>query len=399
MSKGKFSLIIVLLGVFAALTFFVMNESEKMVNFNYSKFIKINNEQPLFTYKDNKFSESGKVTPDSIIELDSEDTRVVNKIKLKNSDLYIDIKDVQPTTKNKESLNYKKYLPFNISVKGQNLDLYNQNNQLAFKIDNTSDMPVLINDDGKYFVEYNDNLYYVKNAEVKTIKNNNTNKTPLAKDVPVFMYHYFYSKANNDEALNSNYIEVNNFEKQLNYLKTNNVFTMNMNDLDLFLDKKINIPVKSAVLTIDDGHASLQKYAFPLLEKYQVNATAFIIGKKVKDINKYQNPYVSLQSHTFNMHRAGCEGGRGGYMRCASIEDGVADLKKSSKVLGGADVLAYPYGDNTPSAIEIVKNAGYKMAFTIEYGEVKPGMNKLLLPRVRMSSETPLQSFIASIEQ
>lgn len=398
MSKSRVSIIVILIAIFTALTLMVMNEKEKMVDFNYTQYIKVNNKQPLYTYQDNKFSESGSVTPDSIIELDKEDSRVINKMKLKDSDLYVDIKDVTSAKKPQESLHYQNYIPFNISVNADKVNLYNNKNQLALELENQKPLPVLIKEKDKYYVEFNDNLYHVNTNEVKTTKTKSKDKVALAKEVPVFMYHYFYSKANNETAENSNYIEVNDFEKQLNYLSTNKVFTMNMNDLELFLDKKINIPVKSALLSIDDGHSSLQKYVFPLLEKYKVNATAFIISKKVVDIEKFKNPYISLESHTHDMHKGGCEGGRGGYMRCVSLKEGVADLKKSTKVLGGTTSLAYPYGDITPSAVQIVKDAGYHLAFTIEYGEVKPGMDKLLLPRVRMSTETSLQSFIDAIE-
>lgn len=396
MRKFKLAIIMVLLVVIGIVGYSKFFGQEKLISFDYTPYIKNTNEQPIYKLKNDKFEEVGKVQPKTLMEISN--VREGNKYKLANSDYYTEIKEVTPATKENEILNYKQYIPFKDGVKGDNLKLYSKDNSLKYHLDKTPDLDILIKDKDKYYVEFNNRLFYVKANEVNLI-NKNQVTTKLGKDVPVFMYHYFYDKTKGEKADNSNYLEIHNFEKQLQYIKENHVFAMNMDDLELFLDKKINIPNKAVVLTMDDGHPSVRKYVHPLVEKYQVPAVAFLITKKVKDIKEYQNPYMQLESHTNAMHTWGCQGGRGGLMRCIPVKDGVADLKKASQITGGSHVLAYPYGDYTPTAIQILKEAGYTMAFTIEPGKVKPGMDKLLLPRVRMSTNTPLSSFIADIEQ
>ena len=46
---------------------------------------------------------------------------------------------------------------------------------------------------------------------------------------------------------------------------------------------------------------------------------------------------------------------------------------------------------------EMLKEVGYNLAFTTEWGVVKPGMDKYALPRIRISDGNSLQTFIDSI--
>ena len=217
--------------------------------------------------------------------------------------------------------------------------------------------------------------------------------------VPVLMYHYFYDKNKGETGENSNWMEISAFEKQIKYLVDNNYYFPTWQELADYVDGKISLPKKSIIITIDDGHKSLFEKAIPIIEKYNVRATAFIItsysaGNK---FSKYKTDNMNFQSHTHNMHRGGCSGGHGGLFRCINYNDGLKDLNKSIKILGSHDAIAYPYGDCTDNVIKITKAAGFKVAFTTEYGKVYKGMNKLKLPRIRMSKGISLNGFINSI--
>ena len=50
------------------------------------------------------------------------------------------------------------------------------------------------------------------------------------------------------------------------------------------------------------------------------------------------------------------------------------------------------------TAIVELKEAGFKLAVTVEDGRVKPGANKYQLPRVRVADGNSLQYFIKSVE-
>lgn len=236
----------------------------------------------------------------------------------------------------------------------------------------------------------------VRESKAIPLENGKKSKNSLA----VLMYHYFYDKSKGETAKNSNWLEISKFEEQLKYLQENDYYFPTWEEVADFVDGKVDLPEKSVVITMDDGHKSLYNLAIPLLDKYQIPATAFIITSKfdTKNLEKYKNSTIDFESHTNNMHRAGGTYGHGGIFPALSVEEGVEDLKTSIEKLGGnSGALAYPYGDCTESTKKATKQAGFKVAFTTVYGKVKPGMNKYELPRVRMYTDITLQGFAGSI--
>ena len=81
------------------------------------------------------------------------------------------------------------------------------------------------------------------------------------KDIPVFVYHT---------------IDPGLFESHLLYLKNNSYKTLSVHEyVDMLNSNKTDN--KSVLLTIDDARSSVWRFAFPLLKKYEMNATVFII--------------------------------------------------------------------------------------------------------------------------
>ncbi len=240
---------------------------------------------------------------------------------------------------------------------------------------------------------------YTINYKVKDSSNNEfkiTRKINVKKNIdnkiPVLMYHYFYDKTLTD-GKNNNYMEIHDFEEQMKYLKENDFYFPTYQELLDFVNEKITLPDKSVIITIDDGQSSFFELAVPIINKYKVKVTSFIIGKNGNKFKNYLSNNITYQSHTYNMHRGGCTGGHGGIFQCINYSEGLDDLKKSIEQLGSSDALAYPYGDINDNTKKITKDAGFKVAFTTKYGYVKPGMDPLELPRVRMSKGVTLKAF------
>lgn len=225
-------------------------------------------------------------------------------------------------------------------------------------------------------------------------------KTGTGHGVAILMYHYFYDKtAKNNETINDNYMEIRDFEAQMKYLHDKKYYFPTWKEIADYADGKINLPEKSVVVTCDDGDKSFFNLAIPILNKYNIKATGFIITSypSAKKIPKYKSDNIIFESHTHDMHRGGCTGGHGGLFRCISHDKGVADLTKSIQVIGNNDVIAYPYGDVTENTLSITKEAGFKVGVTTRYGRAKKGMDRLQLPRVRMSKNISLTGFINSL--
>lgn len=226
-----------------------------------------------------------------------------------------------------------------------------------------------------------------------------TTKKGSGDGLPILMYHYFYDESKGETGENSNWMEMAAFEAQLKYLVDNKYYFASWQEVRDFVEGKITLPAKSIVISIDDGHKTLFSHAIPLLEKYNVKATAFIITSKsaAKKFKNYQSENIQFQSHTHNMHQGGCKGGHGGLFRCINYDLGLADLKKSIEILGSSEAIAYPYGDVTKNVLSITEAAKFKVGVTTVYGQAKKGMNPLQLPRIRMSKGVSLSSFKKAI--
>ena len=217
----------------------------------------------------------------------------------------------------------------------------------------------------------------------------------LAKSgLPVTMYHFFYDNEKYFKQDN-NWLDINDFDKQLNYLNENNFYFPTWEEVEDYLDGKIKLPSKSIVLTCDDGDDSFFDLAVPVMQKYHIPVTSFVITDWYGYKYDANIEYVVWESHSASMHQSGSNG-KGRIVNWSKAQI-VEDLQKSSQILGGADIFCYPFGHYNDTAIEALKEANYKMAFTVEGGRITPGMNKYKLPRVRVTAGNSLEYFKKSV--
>lgn len=218
--------------------------------------------------------------------------------------------------------------------------------------------------------------------------------TSSKSGLPVLMYHFFYDK-NVSSGKDNNYMEISDFEDQIKYLTDNDFYFPTWQEVEDYIDGKINLPSKSVVITVDDGDDSFFELAVPIIQKYNAKATSFVITSwyGYRANNKQAN--ISYQSHSDCMH----EGANGkGVMLSWSYDKILEDVKQSSQTLGGSTVFCYPFGHYNDLAKKVLKDAGYRLAFTTEGGRVYKGSNKFALPRVRMSKGVSLSTFASMVQ-
>ena len=97
------------------------------------------------------------------------------------------------------------------------------------------------------------------------------------EELPVLMYHFFYDNEKYFKQDN-NWLKISDFEEQLKYLKENDFYFPTWEEVENYIDGKLELPEKSIVLTIDDGDPSFFDLAVPLLQEYKIPGTIFIIG-------------------------------------------------------------------------------------------------------------------------
>lgn len=250
--------------------------------------------------------------------------------------------------------------------------------------------------------------YTVKDEKGRTTRvyrnvNVEPNKTYETAGLPICMYHYVYDENNPPEDLQKrygNYISVAALSEELKWLNEQGYYYPSWQEVRDYIDGKLVLPEKSIVLCFDDGAKSFLENGIPVLEKYEVPATCFMItssdGKG--KISEYKSDYVSYESHSHNMHRGGGNIGHGGIFPVISEKDGLSDLKESIDICGSGDAFAYPFGDYNERCVGMVEKSGFLCAVTTEYGKAKPGDDPLLLPRVRMTNGQSLKAFIDKVK-
>lgn len=253
---------------------------------------------------------------------------------------------------------------------------------------------------GKYKVKYSVNISNIKKELVREVEVVSKADFKANTDgVAVLMYHYIYKEPNKPGQFAGNYTLDKDFEKQLKYLNENGYYYPSFKELRAYVDGRISLPEKSVVLTFDDGQEGFLSIGIPILEKYKVPATSFLIGTKgaADKLKAYASPYVQYQSHSYDMHKAGGNIGHGGVISAMSTSEIEADLKKIANILKNNEAFAYPYGDVTDDSKQAVKKAGIDCAFTTEFGKVHKGDNPAALSRVRVNGGVSLSVYAGNL--
>ena len=257
--------------------------------------------------------------------------------------------------------------------------------------------PIIINNTDKYGVEFNDRLLYVKNSDNVNIVDSNNTLEKNTKGIGVLNYHFFYDETILEKRKECNQeicASKSQFKMHLDYIKDNNFLALTMNELEMYIDGKIRLP-KSVVITIDDGW--LAELGIQMLNEYELNATIFLVTS-IYNPSDFKTDYVEVHSHSHNMHNGGdCPVGQGGGIQCLDEEVILNDLKTSSDILNGSKVFCYPFYEYNNYSIEMLKKAGYKMAFAGESYRsdnlVKVGSDKYRLPRFVVVNYTTMKDF------
>lgn len=368
------SILLVGIGIFCfCMDFYDKNSNENKsvsveeIKKHYGKFVKVEKEATLY---DEEYKEIGKAYKDA--EFTLEDVTIdqsTKYFKVEDSNYYLSYKDILPIeTLTNYSNRYKSYVVFNEDViTKEETKFYDEEDQLVYDLKQSFSFPIIIKEENKYGIEYNNRLLYVKKEDIKEIQEKKNTSEEVRQDIRTLTYHTIYN-TETEKCTNTVICHpIEQFESHMKYISENKYLTLTMNELEMFLDQKIRIPMKSIVITLDDGKYA--KNAVNIVEKYKVNATYFIISSKY-DVKDIETTYMDFQSHSYDLHNNHkCEGGQqGGQLLCDSEENILNDLKKSKEILG-EDVFAfaYPYFDFNERAKTLLKKAGFRLAFIGQY--------------------------------
>lgn len=414
-NKGKLTLVILVLIVLLGVIGYFINlgmvslkkeDIIKEINSHYNDFVKTNKECKLYDKDDNEVGTVGKGVE---LSLDKEnitsDTKYF-KVTTFGEEYYIRYQDVDKIEKLSEvSDRYKNYIVFNENIiTNDDTSFYDGDDNLVYTLNESFNLPIIIKDDNKYGVEFNDRLLYIKKDDVKEIRSSENTDKKNSSGVAVLNYHAFYDENNAEEKANCT-TEIchskKQFREQLELIKEKNMLTLKMNEVEMYIDGKVQLP-KSVLITIDDGPKT--KIAVDMLTEYKMYATIFLVTSWFNEDDYYKTDYIELHSHTHNMHDGGhCPGGQGGGIKCLPEEEIQKDLKQSREDLNGSTVFCYPFYEYNDYSIKMLKQAGFTMAFIGESAKsdnlVHVGSDKFKLRRFVIVTYTTLSDLTKYFDQ
>lgn len=182
------------------------------------------------------------------------------------------------------------------------------------------------------------------------------------------------------------------FKEQMAFLESEGFTVLTSSELAQFLAGELDVPAKSVVLTFDDAQPIFFKEVAELLRKHHFSGIMFVdTGHASVAELKDGCDHFDYQSHSFNMHR---EKDGKSLLLVEDEQQIKEDLAASIVNLGKKQPLfAYPYGQYDEEIMRTVRELSFQMAFTIDEGEVRPGMNAYKLPRKLILNRDDLQTF------
>ena len=211
--------------------------------------------------------------------------------------------------------------------------------------------------------------------------------------VPILMYHYVeFVRDRGDTIRQSLDILPPIFEEQLQTLQKDGYTFMTASDLADVMDGNQSLPKKPILLTFDDGHWDLATDVLPILEKYHVKATAYIISgfiggadfmtkEQLEEV--IRSGLVEIGAHTVHHISLASK-----LYQVADYE--IAQSKADLEKTYGLRVVsfAYPNGSFDNQAITLVHQAGFKTAVSTIPGIEQGQSNRYFLYRLRPGGRT-----------
>lgn len=348
----------------------------------------------LYSLENNKYVESGLVGKDVELSLENIDSKY---FKIKNFDnYYIKYENLKELSEKKVyDDRYKQYILFNYNVETKDKTIfYDEDNNMIYTFNTGYSLPLIIKDEDRYGVDFNSRLLYIKKEDSALVEHHNTDLSN-SSGVGVLNYHAFYDENNEEERKDCNTSICHSkaqFKAQLDFLKENNILTLKMKELEMYIDGKINLP-KSVLITIDDG--GREEHGIDMLTEYKMYATIFLVTSWFDPKDYYKTDYIELHSHSDNLHNVGdCKVGQGGGIQCLDEEVIQKDLKSSREKLNGTTYFCYPFYEYNEYSERMLKEAGFTMAFIGESNHsdnlVHVGSDKFKLRRFIIVSYTTI---------
>ncbi len=220
---------------------------------------------------------------------------------------------------------------------------------------------------------------------------------------PILVYHYVeYVTDEKDTIRKSLNIPPYLFTKQVKTLMNAGYTFITASELIDILNGKMKLPQKPVLLSFDDGYRDFYTDVFPILKKYNIKATAYIVSGFLDKPNymfTWQlkqiagSELIEIGAHT--VHHLALKGLNPILAKCE-----IQESKRALEKLINMPVVsfAYPDGSFDASILKLVAEAGFRSAATTQHGFEANQDNKFSLFRIHPGNKTD-SSLLNFLEQ
>lgn len=226
--------------------------------------------------------------------------------------------------------------------------------------------------------------------------------------IPTLMYHKIKDQVENTEEDQSMSVSTANFEAQLKALLEGGYTPINFKQLQDCLEGTTGLPKRPILITADDGYLCNYTKAYPILKKYNAQATFFVTSLYVGVTNEHEHftweqakemeasGLIDIQSHTHG-HTL---------MNELNKTDVSYEIQKSfgdiEKYLGKRDVkvLAYPQFLHTSKVKEWASECGVDLQVTNLVSRYRPtATQKTDIKRIHVSNDLSPRELLNQIKR
>lgn len=214
----------------------------------------------------------------------------------------------------------------------------------------------------------------------------------MKKHIPILIYHGVDEKPFGAEKY---FVHPSEFEKQMKYLHDNHYTPLWFSDVKDY--EKCSNPV---MITFDDGYDNNYYKAYPILKKYNMKATIFMVAGDI-DFPNYlstkeilqMSDIISFQSHTFSHPD----------LTTLSDADKTRELVKSKKILERVTkkpiiALSYPYGLFNSKVVKIASQY-YNFCVTTNKGYfIYDDSDRYRLGRLYVLRSEDMNAFVKKVK-
>lgn len=218
------------------------------------------------------------------------------------------------------------------------------------------------------------------------------------RTVPILMYHYIDTGINNDLMTPKD-----KFRQQMLYLKNAGFHTITLDQLYGFMTKGDKLPEKPIVITFDDGYEDNYTNAYPVLKEMGFKATIFVVsggtGKgpfpymNDSELSELDKNGIDIEPHTVDHKK----------LDTLSYQDQKNEIELSKSILQAKlgkkmKYFAYPYGQYNEDTLKILKENGFKMAFSTVHGRAGRTNNIYRIKRIYIGNSFSMERYEKTVE-